>query len=318
MTKKHDWMRMKEKSRGVARSLLLALAATLGLLACKQSSFTGLRQVTPIAEPEPSAAPSPPPPALLQLNVVTLNPEAWWKSCLFVSVNGDDERAVSLGCNKDANVKGRTVSVPVNAKSCNSLRFFIDIHQNTKNCSGVKDCPTSATPTCRRVNIRPLDKEHFVIVDGLQIGALDKRVRVTDPEVAQSNRDIFTKAQTDAAHTKYIRMFFEDMSDDNLVKYKVDASSADAKVRLAAETKWGIDFNDYVFDVIAKDIAVTVEGTNIACALPQTEPIKPYVEKSPAGCKSNALIAGPATAPEAPPAPAAPPGAKGSTQPVTK
>lgn len=307
------WNAILRTSRGGARSvgagaLSLALLASFAAFgACKETGFMGKTLNKPVPEKPPVHVV--PTPVYLQLNVVSLRPEAWWKSCLYVSVNGNDDQAVALGCNKDPGVKGRQVAVPVNPKSCNSLRFFVNIHQNTIKCERGKPCPTSEQPTCQRVNIRPRDSKFFVILDALQLGALDRRVDVRDREIANANKQVFAEAQKNATTMKYIRMFFEDQSDDALAKYEADIGSKDAATRLAAGEKYGVDFNDYIFDVVAKDVAVTVEGTNIPCALPQSEPIKPYVPKSSEGCSVNNLAtvaAKPTAVPVASAAPASP------------
>jgi hypothetical protein len=271
---------------------LCTLAVVLALLssACKEVKFQGTKREAPFVP----TAPAQPTPVFITLNVTKLPPEAWWKSCLYVSVNGKDDNAVSIGCNRDDTAEGRSIAIPADPKACNTLRFFMNVHQNKPGTRGAPGSPPPAeeNPTCQRIASRNEDKSFFVIVDALTIGNLDKRVKMTEPKL---NSDLFAKAQQNAQTMKFIRMFFEDADDASMEEYTRDIASSDAKKRLEAPDKYGIDFNDFVFDIEAKDVAVTVEGSGIPCALPPPANLAALVAKSPPGCRVNNLKAGPKT-----------------------
>ena len=249
--------------------------------------------------------PPPPPsptPVFLELNIRNLRPDAWWRTCLYVSVNGADDKAQRLGCSKGdgAIVANTAVRIEANPHACNTLRFFVNVHQNpvgTK-CVKEKPCVTEESPTCQRVSARQADRPFFVFIDALELMTLPPKVKVKDVEILKGNKELYEKARANPTGSKIVRMFFEDQSNANLAKYGDALKSKDDKTRVMAPDVTGIDFNDFVIDVDTSNVAVTIDGwlengRKIPCALPAPADYEPYVETTqPAGCSRSNLELG--------------------------
>jgi hypothetical protein len=296
--------------RGVAgnemRNFLLATVVFFGgVTACKETSFMGRTKTAPyIPPPVPT-----PTPVYLSLNVRKMRPDAWWRTCMYVTLNGA-EKAVWSGCSKGdgATAADEVIRIEANPKACNILRFYMNVHQNpvgTK-CESGKTCETEAQPTCQRVSARAADRDFFVFVDALQLdpkrSSLPSKVRLTDVDVVARNQTLYETAAKNPTGAKYYRMFFEDQSNSNLRRFESESRGKDSAGRLKVADMTGIDFNDFVFDVESENVAVAIDGfmqdgngswAKIPCALPPPPDFVPYVETPQAqGCEVSNLQVG--------------------------
>jgi hypothetical protein len=246
------------------KSCYLFTILSFCVLSCKDNLFTGTKQVPQLAPP----APPPPPP--LELKVVGLRPKALWKTCLYVALNGNEKEAHEIGCNKDSNLMGKTISLPADPKACNTLRFIANIHHNAE----------AKTVSCQRNMGREFDRQYFVAADLRLIRGVSTKVKV------EGNLDEIQKAgqKAQTLNSKIIRLFIEDQVDAKLQKFVELAKGATLAEIEASRNKTGIDFNDFVIDINALNIPVTVEGTQIQCGAEQIAPISPPESKMPEGC----------------------------------
>jgi hypothetical protein len=263
-------------------------------LGCKETRFSGwLKPQEAVPLPPP-----PPTPVFLKLNVISVRPDAWWKNCLYVIHNGNESSAYKIGCSKDTGLIGKEIVIQAFPENCNSLRFVVNVHQNTNNCSKASECVLSESPTCQRSSARKKDAPFFLFSEARKLNQIDKKVSLEDRFVFDSNAKLFEKAQMVDSSVRILRMFFEDQDDKNLKQFEQDRQSADGNVRASARERLGIDFNDVIFDLETQRIDVAVEGTEFGCTKPLPVSFKPAENLDGGGCEINNLRDLPAKIPK--------------------
>jgi len=201
---------------------------------------------------EPAPAPSiPPDKVLLQLRVVQLNYEAWWKNCLIVSVAGDTK---AVGCNKTTALN-TTVNLLANKGVCNKLDIRVQTYFPIDGaCSPNSVCNG---PYNSAVNI---DRTAGDIYSAPFFKAYDRNnILRRDPLIAISDSTSEIKAQMDSyagsqTNNRWVRVYFEDQNKENLDSVLANPTN------LALRVERGIDFNDYVFDIRGEGVEYYING----------------------------------------------------------
>jgi hypothetical protein len=233
------------------------VTAPVGQLPPKVVELPGLggkpvQTIPPKWEPPTSTLPSiPPNKVLLQLRVVQLNYEAWWKNCLIVSVAGDTQ---SVGCNKTTALN-TTVNLLADKNTCNKLDIRVQTYfpkagacQPGFACNGPYNEVADIDRTAGDIQAAPFFK------------AYDRNnIMSRDPLIAISDSTSEIKAQMDSfaqntANNRWVRTYFEDQRRDNLDAVLANLSNMNLRVER------GIDFNDYVFDIRGEGVAFYVNG----------------------------------------------------------
>lgn len=188
---------------------------------------------------------------LLQLRVVQLNYEAWWKNCLTISIASDTKE---VGCNKTTALN-TTVNFLADKNKCNKLDVRVKTYfPKTGACSPGLACngPYNDTVDLDRMAGDIPSAPFFKAYDRNNITSRDSLIAIAD-----STSEI--KAQMDAfannkVNNRWVRIYFEDQTKANL-----DAALANLS-NTALRVERGIDFNDYVFDIRGEGVAFYVNG----------------------------------------------------------
>ena len=211
-----------------------------------------VQTIPPKWEPAPAPAPSiPPNKVLLQLRVVQLNYEAWWKNCLIVSVAGDTK---AVGCNKTTALN-TTVNLLADKGTCNRLDVRVQTYfPKAGACSPGVSCngPYNENVDLDRSAGDIASAPFFKAYDRNNITSRDSLIGITD-----STSEI--KAQMDAfanniVNNRWVRIYFEDQKKENLDSVLLNPSNPNLRVER------GIDFNDYVFDIRGEGVAFYING----------------------------------------------------------
>lgn len=227
-----------------------------------------MNQKYPRSEPVPpseTSEPKPVPPpgkVVLELRVVQLNYESWWKNCLTVSIDGQSKQ---IGCNKDQSSLGRVVYFLANqAPACNSLKVLVDTYKLTdggtecvrrKNLVPPQSCegPYASYPTQSRTPTNVSDRDFFKTYDYATVANHDPLIRVNmDWSALQADMTDFRKGGVN----RWLRIFFEDQPQTNLDYVRYNPS---------AWRERGIDYNDYIFDVAGENVKFHIEGSGTSC-----------------------------------------------------
>lgn len=227
--------------------------APVGQLPPKVTEVPGLggkpvQTIPPKWDPPPPSVSLPPNKVLLQLRVVQLNYEAWWKNCLIVSVAGDTKE---VGCNKTTRLN-TTVNLLANKDECNKLDVRVQTYYPVPgSCKPGFECNGPYN------SIVDLDRTAGDVSSSSFFKAYDRNNILTrDPLVAIADSTAEIKAQMDSfanntQNNRWVRIYFEDQSKANL-----DLIAADPSRKVEA----GIDFNDYVFDLRGEGVQFYVNG----------------------------------------------------------
>lgn len=236
------------------------------VLSCKPVGFQGFNKTAPL----------PPPPELpVTLEVIQLNPESWWKSCVYAVVNKDESKARLVSCNKDSDSPGigSPVTLWVKPKVCNTVRLDVYVFKPEKECVPGKPCdgPFQQNYHHLRSPAKPEDLPFFRFYDARQLKNIDPIVRL-DPKVgADANAMAAAQAESFiAAGNTWVRMYFEDQTNAALERFMKagGVASRPAVVKKGAGVPAddpGIDFNDYVIEIKGTRVQLAVEGTGQTC-----------------------------------------------------
>lgn len=293
----------RKVSATVKKKVSLACLVVAGALAsaCTKTAFWGMKP--PVRSPSgvspretdgpgnPPASPVPPPvtivdppgpsptptstvvppqgtPVEVELKVLTLKPDAWWKSCLSAGfVGGSTDKLTLIGCNKDNDVQtGTTKTLTGYSGKCNTLRFVVQIYRNQGS-----ECETNLARDPKAVCMGPYSaKEDFTrstqvasgstffkFYDARKQNPLDSLILLSSDLKARIDADEKSApAFSQNSANRWIRAFFEDQPEESIASTRADASRAEAL---------GVDYNDFIFDVQAKNLKIAVEGSPITC-----------------------------------------------------
>ncbi|MBM3382415.1 MAG: hypothetical protein FJY29_08240 [Betaproteobacteria bacterium] len=201
---------------------------------------------------EPAPLPSiPADKVLLQLRVVQLNYEAWWKNCLTISIAGDTKE---VGCNKTTALN-TTVNFLADKNKCNKLDVRVKTYfPKAGACSPGFACngPYNEVVDIDRLAADIPSLPFFKAYDRNNIMSRDPLIAIGD-----STSEI--KAQMDSfarniANNRWVRIYFEDQTRANLDAVMANLSNT------ALRVERGIDFNDYVFDIRGEGVAFYIDG----------------------------------------------------------
>lgn len=219
--------------------------------------------------PNPTPRPSPPPnKTYIKLQVVQAVYESWWKNCLSARVEGE-EGWQFVGCNKDPNSVGRTVELLASIwPACNRVQLKTETYHNLGSvcnmrmqaglpCEGpYKDSPDfnySRSPS------NASDRAFYRIYDRNTILQPDPLIQANAgwalPDVQLLSEEM-KEFRGPEGKNKWLRGFFEDQPRVNLDK--VVQSPQDWK-------RFGVDFNDFVFDVRGENVKFTIDGSGLPC-----------------------------------------------------
>lgn len=233
---------------------------------------------TPIVKPPqfyPPLPPEPQPPypapkgkTWLELTVVQTDHESWWKNCLWVAVEGNQPWK-AIACNKDRAANGRTVFLLADEfPACNKVQVFIETYHNQGNICNIRaqqglpcEGPYAADGKIdySRNPFFAHEAVFYRAYDRIGIRTPDALIRPNVTWVL-GDTNALSQAMTDfrgpVGRNKWLRIFFEDQPRENLDR--VVAAPAQWK-------KYGIDFNDYVFDVKGRNVNFNVVGSGLTC-----------------------------------------------------
>lgn len=236
---------------------LCALALTC--TSCEKSMFGGVRPKqqgkqeppNPVSPNEKDTVIPPEMREILKIQITRLKSDAWWKNCVSVHVAVEGKNAseapMPLGCNKDLEV-GKVIEIPVHREKCNIIKFKLDTYKNegdacaksTEPCTG----PYGASPTLTRYSEQVSDRNFFTILNArtlssaLSEAGFKNLVSLSDPKLSNN-------VTSEPSLSSWTRVFIEDQSQTNLDKYL--ATSLTSYDR----TKFGIDYDDFIFDLKA-------------------------------------------------------------------
>lgn len=199
----------------------------------------------------------------ISLKLLQTSPESWSKNCVSVSIVGSEGAEKNLGCNKDAQI-GSEVSLDAKPDVCNVLRFKFSVYRNKGTCVSGQACAGKydATPDWVRDSSDAQGLKYLKTRDAANMMPLDAsiQIRANGDKSEDQMRGEYTAAQKAAqdfvkiAGNRWLRVFFEDQSDTNLAAWEADAGNWQ---------KYGVDFNDFVFDLKSEGVKFKVEGSTI-------------------------------------------------------
>lgn len=204
----------------------------------------------PVVEPKPTP---PPGKVLLELKVIQLAYEAWWKNCLDVTVGGETKE---ITCNKTAGAIGTTrYFFADKPPACNPVRVSVRTYKNvgdtcTQRQRAGLECngPFASNPDWKRNPAIGADGDFFRGYDWATIVNRDPLIKFPfDYAALQRAMEAFRNGGAN----RWMRVFFEDQPRENL----------EAVRRLPAQWEGkGIDYNDTIFDVKGENVRFYVEG----------------------------------------------------------
>jgi hypothetical protein len=237
------------RSQGISLPRILLAVATgvvaFFLWACSSNNFRGAGSENPQRpSPDSGAETSPPengdqqqapprndsspdPRRTVVLQVMGLQPEAWWNNCLKVELGG---KSFDIACTKESSVVGKVVRIPIpDGVNCPVLNLKIESFVNVGSecaerrqagqpCNG----PFESAPRYVRSYDKSADRVHFVLTEAAQSGG-----------------------------GKLIRVHFEDQPTESITMAKTDPSRT---------RDLGIDFNDAVFDIKTLELPFEIQG----------------------------------------------------------
>jgi hypothetical protein len=193
----------------------------------------------------------PPDKVLVQLRVAQLNYEAWWKNCLIVTIGSDTKE---VGCNKTTPLN-TIVYFFADKNACNRLDVRVQTYYpQTGACKPLQACngPYNPYPNQDRRTGEISSAVFFRAYDRNNILRRDPLIGIQDStQTLKQEMDAFAAS---APMSRWVRVYFEDQYRSNL-----DAVLAEPSNMTLRETR-GIDFNDYVFDVIAQGVEYYIDG----------------------------------------------------------
>ncbi len=203
----------------------------------------------------------------MELRVLQVKDEAWWKNCLTVTLNGQSRK---VGCNKDAAQEGKVVYLLANKGTCNQIKVDVATYKLTdggqtciarKNMSPPQMCqgpyPPESSPDQVRTMSFSNDREFFKEYNHSNGNTKNPLIQL-DPSFSWSKmlQDFVTFRSQGV--NGWTRVFFEDKSASDL---------ANTKANPAAWQTYGIDYNDYIFDIMAENVKFEIEGSSLTCAM---------------------------------------------------
>jgi hypothetical protein len=167
-------------------------------------------------------------------------------------VNGN---SVDLGCSKGAIDASKQVNIPVKLGECNKIVVTAKVETG---------CPAGNTckkETFTRLSSNASDKKFFKLVEATKLVPGDADVHTKEP-VFSTLPDIKKQAEAFTSNGKnsWFRLFFEDQSNERMASWE-----AGKKTGKDEWSKYGIDFDDFVFDFKAENIQISVPGLGGNC-----------------------------------------------------
>ena len=211
-----------------------------------------VQTIPPKWEPAPAPVPSiPDGKVLLQLRVVQLNYEAWWKNCLVVSIAGDTKE---VGCNKTTALNTSSYFLADKDK-CNRLDVRVKtFFPKPGACSPGLACngPYNDSVDLDRMAGDIPSAPFFKAYDRNNIMNRDSLIAISDSTAEiKTQMDAYAKG---IVNNRWVRIYFEDQTKANLDAVMANLNNASLRVER------GIDFNDYVFDIRGEGVAFYVNG----------------------------------------------------------
>jgi hypothetical protein len=241
---------------GPSAADLLIAAAQIGI----ENLLNGSQSQPPVVQPQPQPQPEPyypqpvvpvatptpaPKPNPLKLTVVQTKYEAWWKDCLSVAVydiNGTLLSSAAVSCNKDTNTIGKTVALAAAPyPACNVIRLYVSTYKNEgSTCSQhrgepgyVCNGPYPSSPSWTRSNLA--GRDFYRVYDARYMSQRDPRILYQENWTAI--QDTARRNRGDGRN-RMMMGFYEDQPN-------LDGA--------------GVDFNDFVFNLVGENVRFTVE-----------------------------------------------------------
>ncbi len=205
----------------------------------------------------------------LKLKVVQQNHEAWWLNCLSVSINGSPEK-IDVGCNKTTPTGKEVLLIGEKPPFCNQIKVTVKTFKNTdnahciaeRNAGRVCNGPFGAQPDWTRSPSASADLPFYRLYDAKNINAgFDRKYIATNDNLLLMESQATSFSNSNA--NRWIRAYFEDQPSSNLQLAQNDPNYDPNKETYRENV--GVDFNDYIFDIMGEDVKFTVEGSGLSC-----------------------------------------------------
>jgi hypothetical protein len=226
---------------------LVSLASLIG---CAKFVLLDRKEPPEVISPPPTRQADPQvPERIIKLGVALVQPEAWWNSCMSISVN--DGKGIEVGCGKTAEQLGKVIQLPARKNFCNVLKVKMKV---TTGCPAGKTCDVKSWD---RSTSAPVDQKFFKFSQGIKLATIDAEI-IPEPAVKSTLSGLQTEAETytKSGDNTWIRLWFEDQTQENYDLWIKDKTNVKAS---------GIDYNDYAVDLKGENVAFTVEGSGISC-----------------------------------------------------
>jgi hypothetical protein len=252
-------------------TLKVGMLLLCGLVSCNSPTFkrTGplggqgvSGTIPPVQVPSPKVADvivkSEPVP--LEIKIVQLRPEAWFKNCVSVAI-GNETQFTLLGCNKDINAIGKTIKLNAKSNACNTLKFQFKVYKNADACDPKATCVSkyAEKEDWLRATSRKEDSKYFKVFDAQKLNPLDPFIHLDS-----AMKELIPLVEKEAVKyakggsNQWIRIFFEDQSDANVEQGMKQTNPAQHE-------DFGLDFNDFIFDIRGENLKLGVENSPMKC-----------------------------------------------------
>jgi hypothetical protein len=202
----------------------------------------------------------------LNIRIVRLNSESWWKNCVNVAVLVDgvptQQGTISLGCNKDTSVGAEKVLIGHKEK-CNVIRVTLRTFENqgdtcNKNPTAPCNGPYGTAPSREKSSEKAEDRRFFEVFDARSLSlvfGVPSFSKLVNPSDLALKESVTGTSELNG----WLRLFLEDQPEANLSQWMTQTDTSEANRK-----KIGIDYDDYVFDIQSRGGAkIAVEGDNL-------------------------------------------------------
>ena len=183
----------------------------------------------------------------VSLRLVSVNREAWNKTCIDIKVIEDKTDAKNPICNTELD-KGSTTEVSFLKDSCNTLRLDFSIYRRKSCPPKVLNCPIEheSNPFLKRSTSDASSDTFIIVKKASNLLPLQAGIKISEPP--EQLQEEATKFLAEKTGRFWYRLFFEDQPDAQFEAWKRNDSIP------------GIDFNDFVVDFKGENVKLMFEN----------------------------------------------------------
>jgi hypothetical protein len=189
------------------------------------------------------------------LQAIRRNHEAWWKTCFFVQVAADGYASarIPLGCNKDTSPPS-FIDLPAKKGTCNLLWLYAETTKNTSGSCGSTPCAYDATfdfgSSASNTGAGSGYQKYLMFAgenakNVMNYPGFTRLIRLTSAQTAELAQVATSATAAKAVQQNWARIYYEDQHIDNVMSF---VNTADWSI--AAAEAVGVDFNDFVLDLV--------------------------------------------------------------------